>query len=409
MSETLVLRLPEAERSAEWVVVDALGNHMGAVEHGSLADATLRAKGRQIRVCVPANEVLLLQVQVPTRSSGKALQAIPFALEDQLAQDVETLHFALGARSGSGYSVAAVARTRMQHWLQELAAVGIRPAELVPDVLTLPVATHTLVLVDDATRMLARFPDGTGMVAGETLLPRLLRQHLEQMPEHTACTAVRVYSAAPQIPAEIAAFAADLHLSLEHQAAPLGAIGLMSAGQLSRSSIDLLQGEFGQHSGPRARWQRWRTAAALLAGLIVVLIAQQVVSEIHLRHETVLMHARVAALFHQALPDVTRMVDPQAQMQQRLNSLGGQHGGSSLLALLSSAGQILQSRPDVQLQALSFHNGVLQLQVQTSSPSALDTLKTALQQTSSVQASLDSISSNSGQTTARLTITGNGA
>lgn len=409
MSETLVLRLPETGRPAAWMVVDAAGNRLGELQTGELADAGPFAGNRRVRVCVPAAEVALLHADIPTRSTGKLLQAIPFAVEDQLAEDIETLHFALGQHTARGYLVAAVARARMQGWLQELAAAGIAPAELVPDVLTLPVRAQTLVLVPDGDRTLARFPDGIGIVAGDSLLPLLIRQQLEHSQGSDRCATALIYAVDGQAPPSLESMAESLDLEIVHHTLHSGALGLMGATRLPAQAINLLQGEFGRNTGPREYWRRWRIAAALLAGLIVVLIAQQIVSEIRLRNQVTQLHAEVAGLFHQALPDVTRMVDPQAQMQQRLNGLtGGADGSTGLLSLLTAAGKGLQAQPDVQLQGLSFHNGVLQLQVQTSNLGALDTLKAALQRTAALHANLDSVSSNSGQTTARLTLSGAG-
>src|SRR5581483_1760625 len=62
-----------------------------------------------------------------------------YALEEQLAEDLETLHFALGPRQGaSRYPVAIVSRARMAEWTGALAAVGLHPQALVPEQLALP-------------------------------------------------------------------------------------------------------------------------------------------------------------------------------------------------------------------------------------------------------------------------------
>lgn len=405
MSETLTLRLPEADRPAAWMVMDASGNRIGATHTGSLAEAGPFTGGRRVRVCVPAADIVLLHANVPARTASKVLQAIPYAVEDQLAEDVESLHFALGERSTQGYLIAAVSRARMQQWLQGLAANGITPSELIPEVLAIPVRAHALVLVPDGTRVFARFPDGTGIAAGANLLPLLIRQQLAQLPDAERCTTALIYTSDEPIPAGLENLARELDLKVERQAMHAGALGVMGAVRLPAQAINLLQGEFGHNSGPREYWQRWRIAALLLAGLIVVLIAQQIVSEIRLQRESARLQAEIATLFHQAMPDVTRMVDPQAQMQQRLDGLsGGADNSAGLLSLLSAAGRSLQSQADVQLQALSYHNGVLQLQVQTSNIGALDTLKSALQQSAALHANLDSVSSTAGQTTGRLTI-----
>ena len=66
---------------------------------GKLTAAAALASGRRVIVLVPGSDVLLVQAAVPTRKRERVLQAIPFALEDQLAGDVERLHFAIARRS----------------------------------------------------------------------------------------------------------------------------------------------------------------------------------------------------------------------------------------------------------------------------------------------------------------------
>ena len=70
--------------------------------------------GRKTIVLVPGTDVLLAEPVLPLKSGAKLAQVVPFALEEQLAADVEDLHFAVGKRdSRPGTPVAAVARTRM--------------------------------------------------------------------------------------------------------------------------------------------------------------------------------------------------------------------------------------------------------------------------------------------------------
>ena len=118
MSETLLLRMPDAGRPAQWLVVDAFGNSMGLVQSGTLMDAAASASGRRLRVCVPGSAVLLLHANIPSSNTQKILQAVPFALEDRLAQDVDNLHFAVGIRDARGYPVSVVTKTQMQQWQQ---------------------------------------------------------------------------------------------------------------------------------------------------------------------------------------------------------------------------------------------------------------------------------------------------
>ncbi|HET7922784.1 MAG TPA: type II secretion system protein GspL, partial [Gammaproteobacteria bacterium] len=138
MAETLFLHLPAADQAVGWLPVDTLGNRIGRVQQGGLTDAAAAARGRRLRVLVPGVHISLLRTSVPTRNPQKLLQAVPFALEDLLAEDIESLHFAIGPRDADGCSVAVLQRARLEQWLQQLADAGLKADELIPDMLALP-------------------------------------------------------------------------------------------------------------------------------------------------------------------------------------------------------------------------------------------------------------------------------
>ncbi|MGA9851562.1 MAG: type II secretion system protein GspL [Gammaproteobacteria bacterium] len=413
MTETLLLRMPDADKPASWLAMDAFGNRMGQARSGTLAEAVPFATGRRLRVGVPGSAVTLLHANIPTHNAQKLLQAVPFALEDKLAEDVETLHFAMGTRDAHGYLVAVLARARMRLWLDDLATAGLKPAEMIPDMLELPVREHTLILVsDDDGQLLARFPDGMAVAADAALMPLLIRRHLAALPETQRCTHALIHAATDTESQTVSELLAGLSLEIAHRPLNGGAITLMAASGQNTQTINLLQGEFSLHGGVSEHWRRWRTAVALLVALCAVLIVQQGVSEFSLRHEATKMDSQIAVLFHAAVPDMKNINDigtMQKVMQQRLNQLTGDGANTTgLLPMLTAVGAALQSQNGLQLQGFSYHGGSLQLQVQAASIDALNSMKSALAQNAGFQVNLDSVNSKAGQTTGRLTLSGSG-
>ena len=101
MSELLVIRLRAAEDApASWLIVDSNGARSGPVFTGPIADALPQAQNRRVVLLLPGAEVGLAEPELPLRGGAKLVQVIPFALEEQLASDVEGLHFAVGDREG---------------------------------------------------------------------------------------------------------------------------------------------------------------------------------------------------------------------------------------------------------------------------------------------------------------------
>ncbi|CAA2962773.1 Hypothetical predicted protein, partial [Olea europaea subsp. europaea] len=133
MADWLLIRLPRtAEQPATWLTVDPRGNPSGPPQSGPLSLAAPRAVGRRVCVLVPSTDVLLTEPEVPMKAGTKLQQVVPFALEEQLADDIDDLHFAIGKRAGDSLRtpVAVIRRSLMDEWLVSLRSSGLEPESM---------------------------------------------------------------------------------------------------------------------------------------------------------------------------------------------------------------------------------------------------------------------------------------
>ncbi|MGS0730506.1 type II secretion system protein GspL, partial [Shewanella sp. 0m-11] len=96
MSERLFIRLGQtAEQPCSWLVWSEQEQEI--IGSGELSDAsalstlTERAGNRAVDVLVPASSITLTQVELPEKSQRQAVKALPFMLEENLAQNVDEL------------------------------------------------------------------------------------------------------------------------------------------------------------------------------------------------------------------------------------------------------------------------------------------------------------------------------
>ena len=148
MTEYLVIRLGADEgANATWMVADSDGTRRRSPRSGPLADAAREAGDRPVIVLVPASDTATFTVEVPARGA-RLRAALPFALEDHVADEIEDLHFAAGTSFPSGrLPVVVVAHDRMQDWLDRLQEAGISPSRLVPENHGLAFVPNTLSLL----------------------------------------------------------------------------------------------------------------------------------------------------------------------------------------------------------------------------------------------------------------------
>lgn len=105
------------------------------LEQGESSLQVLRDRfpGERLRVLVAPAMVSLYRVQVPARRAAVVRAALPFALEDQLSQELDELHIVAGPRRADGSLAAVVVEHRlMEQWQAQLAAAGWRAELLLP-------------------------------------------------------------------------------------------------------------------------------------------------------------------------------------------------------------------------------------------------------------------------------------
>jgi len=148
MAEFLVIRLSADEHNhASWIAVDNAGTRRTPPVMGPLQEAVKDIGDREVIVLVPAGETSTLTCDLPAKGA-RLRAALPFALEEQVADEIENLHFAPGARRSNGdLPVVVVAHDAMNAWLERLHDAGIRPARLVPEDHGLAFVPNTLSLL----------------------------------------------------------------------------------------------------------------------------------------------------------------------------------------------------------------------------------------------------------------------
>jgi type II secretion system protein L len=235
----------------------------GAARQGSQRGLEGLASAGDLVVWTPAAETLLLRARLPTRSPSKIAQALPFALEDQLIDAPEKLHFAFTQEADGALAVAVTRHERMEGWLAAFAAAGLSPARLAPVTLSLPLAERAWTLAFRDGEMVLRCGPHAGFGG-----PR------ESQPPgwlHTALAEARAEAKAPErivlldAPEDLdsAAWGTALGLPLEPLASSRTAVPV--------APLNLLQQRYVQRGGHGAKLQRaYLPAAALLAAWLAV-------------------------------------------------------------------------------------------------------------------------------------------
>ncbi len=348
------LRSPDPE-TVQWVHVDASGT-VAPVEEGTLQEAAAAGAGSEVIVLVPGDRVVLCAAAVPSRNRQRIAEALPFALEEQLIDDVDDLHFAVGERGADGrIHTAVVAREHMDAWLETLHGAGVRPEALVPDILAVPYTPGQWTLASEADITLLR----TGLQSGyafdtpntAAMLPAALASAAEQPPE-----GLRVIPDTEGVQVELPELGADVPVEMEDRPASLLEV---LAGGYGAGSINLLQGDL-QPAG--TAWQAVAAVAArrgAAAGVAVIQAGVSVVEYSHLKQKAAGAAAGYGPDYPPGLSGGAQHRQPKVQMQRswRPCAAAGQTSKAGFINLLTDIGPQLIAEGSLQLKRLSYSNG----------------------------------------------------
>jgi len=380
MAEWLILQLPcTGETACSWMLADGGGYALGTPASGTLAQAAMEATGRRVGLIAPSGDVLLTEVELPPAKSGsRPQQLVAYALEEQLAADIETLHFAVGARDPvtGRTAVAVVTRTLMTGWLDELSAAGLHPAAVCAGASLLPDNPgHTVVMLDRDTLSLRRAgrpamalpADNIGAALEASLGNELIADDL-------------IFYASPEDwharSAEVEALRKHC-ASLKVQLLNSGPLPLLAPQMVAGSFINLLSGEFAPQVASGAGWQRWRLAAILAAVLFAVHVGGLSLELLQQRRSERALDAEIGAIARNALPGDSGQGAVRARVQERLLAAQGDSTGAGFMPALAALAQALGGA-HASLQALSYRDGGLDLKLKASDAESLERINQAL-------------------------------
>lgn len=291
MTDTLYLRLehPDASAPLEGRLVAADGSLVSAPLRGAIGELVSAYPKARLVALIPAGDALSTQARLPKISPGKLRASLPFALEEQLAADLDGQHFAMGrAREfissdgavGLEVPVVVIAHTRLSAWLAVLRGAGAEPTavHLAEDCVA-PKPGDVVAWVRSEQEIFLRAPSGDGVVAGIDELPVVLDLLLGDTPRQTVGIQVHV------APERRSALTEDFVAKLEHGATGLARVSWVAGAEdtlgwlVAQSSlaapINLLQGEFAPRRAASDARGRWRLGAALVAIFLLLHLADR--------------------------------------------------------------------------------------------------------------------------------------
>lgn len=368
--------------------------------------ATLSQRRTKVCFAVPGADARLLTLLVAPEEKKHLNNSLPFMLEEQVAADVDNLHFAYAPLENDRFAVAIAAKSAMAQWQALLAEFpGIQL--WLPEPLLLPWQAGEWCLVLEGDSAIIRIGLCEGFTVERELAPVLLQSVLGDAagrvkePEAGAPKALILYGMDQAADTELVP--AELRDKVQWRRGNLRAAMLLS--EMPVVKLNLLQGGFVPRLPLALWWRQWRAVAAVLVAASLLQLAVAYAEYRSLFMQNLALRGGVEASYRQAFPQGA-IVDAEKQLRRQLDALGGTGQGSGFVALIERVGGAIAGMPDASIASINYNDkgNEMRLNIVAADFEGVEQLRSRINE-AGLEAIMESSTTQGDQVSARLRVT----
>jgi general secretion pathway protein L len=404
MAEKLYIRLgSNANDAVHWLIFS--DDQEGIIASGELPHANAldelaeKSKQREVITFVPASDISLKSLKVPSKSAKAMRLAVPYMLEDELAQDVEDLFFAYNdikiTDSEHNCFVAVVEHAQLKLWQLWLKNADIVCKKMIPDVLAMPLTSeaNTASAITLGEQILVRQGQWQGITVDTNTWPLISRSLSNSKIEDAVNTgeesvagdidtkepasfSLNAYSALPESEAE-------LNINPMPEELPLALLATTFNSD-KMGSFNLLQGEFKTKEQRSLALTSWFWAAGIATFALLLNVGIKGAELMQLNSQQAQIEQQIISTYKKAFPKTkrVRVSTVRSQLKQKLKEVGDSNGESGFLTILTQVQPALTLVPEIKTQTLKFDGkrNEIRMQALAIDYQYFDKFKTALEE-----------------------------
>jgi general secretion pathway protein L len=383
MSKYIIVRLMSyPKESIEWVVEDENKKLIiGSQQGHDIQEYQSEIKDSRVFVLVPGHDIFLTEIKLPHLSQSQLIKAIPYALEDKLADNIKNLHFSIGQPEINNLiPVAITSKVNMESWRLRLDYFFQSPnliiESLLPDTLTLPWKPNEWTIFIDNDMALVR----TNLQAGFSLEEKSLWTIITMLLKHndTHCPVRIEMFSDTAVPAQIMNLFKNLHITI-HQNHKINLLHCIGATTHTSSPINLLKGLY--ESNTQTQKKRFFYYNMIIFPIILLLIYTigSLFQIYILEHQKHIIDDKITSHFLQIFPN-KKMTNNKIKeyIQNELNTINTNYNGNYFLRILKITSPLLSQSPGITILGLEYTDKQLTLELEANDFVLLDNLTHAL-------------------------------
>lgn len=380
MAGTLLIHYsPGNPDQSVWSIVNNEGELTTKLEYGSLSDAAHFSENNKVVLLLDSSFIHINQVQIPTKNKQKLLHAAPFALEEQLADEIEDLHFVVASNTNTDKTaVACIRHDILDAILNDCADAGIRADAVLPDSLCLA--------ADDKQWAILLFNESAYIQQHALLSANIEREYFKTLLDFT------FDDDDTKIPEKIILFqnsdeeceqighdklSATEIINVSFNDHPL----VVFCGHYKQAMpLNLLQNKYKPVRKGNAQLKRWRIAASLAFIWLTLHLGNTAYLGTQLEASNQELRAQIINIYKDSFPESKKIVNARVQMEQKLNGLrsGSNDNDMDFMSLLGASHKALTSNKDITIKAIDYRNNNMDISITSTNLKSVEMINTKL-------------------------------
>ena len=387
MADKLLIHIkPHEPDKAHWLSINSQGQPSSDVTHGSLADISADKSTRAI-VLLDSSCISVDMVAIPGNNRQRQLQAVPFALEEALASDIDELYFAIGNKQADGkLPVITINKNLFESLLAEFQQKEIFTEMMSADLLALPLENNSWSLLVDGNSVLVKTGPASGFYCDRDNAAIMLELQLKQSAQQPE--SITLYHA--ENDSHAAELLTELNISFTTKTYSSSLLEILASNFADASQLNMLQGKYAPRRKGSALLKPWKAVAALFASWLVVQLVYAGLQINQLQTSNQELTAQLEKEFKRAMPGARKFNNMQKRMERKLKELKGGSGDDqddNFMHLLSASIPSINNK-QIQIHGMVYNNKRIDMELQANSLQTLESMKSSLAANKSIKATL---------------------
>jgi type II secretion system protein L len=345
---------------------------------------------------VPGAQARLLTREISPEEKKHIGKSLPFMLEEDVAADIDDLHFAHCNLDKKRLGVAVCSSEDMEAWA-ELLADFPSVIRWIPEPLLLPWREGEWCMVLEGDTAVIRLARCEGFTVERDMAGIFLQQAMQ---EFEVPDAIIVYGEQQQPDLEL--LPSELKNVAQWRRGNLYTAMLLR--EASDISLNLLQGVHAPKLPLERWWRQWRAVAVLGAVAFSLHLVSGYMDYKTLQKENLALRGAVEQSYRNAFPK-GQYVDAESQLRKQLEAMRGTGRSSGFVSLVEQVGQAISSMPSTSISTVNYSDKAdeMRMNIVAKDFSAVEQLRSRINE-SGLDAVMESSNAQGDEVRARLRV-----